>query len=405
MTRKAIGFFVLTALLTLPVFAEKVAMPPLDMPTAASNGFGGAHVAYTDNVFSLFVNPAAMVQVQQRSFFTLAPSLMSPQTTVGLTNSIIDLAQGSTEALGKMADTLSKQKGKIALGMELREFPLSFAWVANGFGFGLWNRTFVNANIVGTNLEANVYSDVMLPVGFAFKILNVDNQSLDAGVTLKPFARVRAYEQQTITSLIGNNSDFIDNVNVPVILGGGVDAGLMYRWGNWFRAGFTFNDIYTRGKVVYNINGEDNNTYYVPFTMNGGVAFDFKLLFLKFTLAADWRDIGNAFHQDDYLRRNYLLDLGAGLQVSIFDIINLRVGMSEMLPSCGVGFDLGPVKIDLAYYGREYGLEPGQLSTAIVELSFSIRPGAQKRDWPWTKRSVVGLFTGVEKVSSGSSGK
>ena len=388
----------LAVLLALPVFAEKTAMPQLAMPTAASNGFGGTHVAYTDNVFALLVNPAAMIRVQQRSFFTLAPSLMSPQTTIGLSSSIVDLAKGNTNALGSMADTLSKEKGKIALGMELREFPFSIAWVANGFGFGLWDRVFVNANIVGTNLEAHVYSDVMLPIGFAFKILNLEKHSIDAGFTFKPFARVRAWEMEKITNLIDDADDFIDRINIPLIVGGGVDAGLMYRWGNWFRLGFTFDDIFTRGKVVHNIAGEDKNNYYIPFTMNAGLAFDFKLAFLRLTLAADWRYLRNAFNQDDYMRRNSLLDLGAGVQLAFFDIIKLRVGMNEMLPACGVGFDLGPVEIDLAYYGREFGNEPGQLSTATVEFSLAIRPGAQKRNWPWTRRSIIGLFTGVEHI-------
>ena len=198
--------------------------------------------------------------------------------------------------------------------------------------------------------------------------------------------------------------DFIDSINIPLIVGGGFDMGLMYRLGNWFRAGFTFDDIYTRGKVVHNIVGVDKNKYYVPFTMNTGVAFDFKVLFLRFSLAADWRDIVNIFKQDDYMRRNTLLDLGVGFQFSMFDIIKLRIGMNEMLPACGVGFDLGPVEIDLAYYGKEFGNEPGQLSAAVVEFSIAIRPNAKKRDFPWTRRSLVGLFTGVEKVSGDDEG-
>ena len=400
MIKKGIICIFLAAVLVLPVFAEKTAMPGLDMPTAASNGFGGTHVAYTDNVFALLVNPAAIMQVQQRSFFTLAPVLFSPQTVFGITKPMASLAKGDTGALGEMADTLSKQKGKIALGMELREFPFSIAWVANGFGFGIWNRVFINANIVGTNLEAHVYSDFFIPIGFAFKILNLNRHSIDVGFSLKPFARARAWESEKITSLLDDADGFIDRINIPLIAGGGIDAGLIYRWGNWFRFGFTFDDIYTRGKVVYNITGNDKNKYYVPFTMNAGLAFDFKVLVFRFSLAADWRNIANIFKQDDYMRRNTLLDLGAGFQFSVFDMIKLRIGMNEMLPACGIGFDFGPVEIDMAYYGKEFGNEPGQLSAAVVEFSLAIRPGAKKRDFPWTRRSLIGLFTGVEKVSS-----
>ena len=395
MKRKTISLVFLILFLVFPVFAERVAMPALAMPTAASNGFGGTHVAYTDNVYSLLVNPAAMIRVQQRSFFNLAPSLLSPQTTVELSKSIVDLAKGDTDTLGSMANALSRQKGKIALGMELREFPLSFAWVANGFGVGLWNRVFVNANVIGTNVDADIYGDVMLPVGFAFKILALENHSVDAGVTVKPFARVRAKESERITNLMDNTSDFIDNINVPLILGGGFDLGFLYRWTGGLQAGLTFDDIFSRGTVIHDIKGNDPNSYYIPFTMNLGLSYGFNIAFLGVTVAADWHDITNAFNQDDYLNhRNVALDFGLGLQVSLFDIFLVRIGMNEMLPAFGIGFDLGPCKIDLAYYGREFGKEPGQLSVATFDLSIAIRPGAEKRDWPWTRRSLAGLFTG-----------
>ena len=395
--------FFITILITImmltafPVFAERVAMPAVSIPTAASNGFGGAHVAYTDNVFALLVNPAAIMQVQQWSFVTLAPSLFSPQGTFSLFAPIADFARGDSNALGRAANTLSEKRGRIPLGAELREFPFSFAWVTNGFGIGLWNRTFVNANIVGTNVEAHIFSDIMLPVGFAVSILSLENHTVDAGLTLKPFMRLRVQERQTILSLMTDGTDdFIDNMNVPLLLGGTFDMGLMYRWRPGLRAGLTFSDIYSHAAAAYNINGWDGNTYYIPFTINAGLAYEFSLHFFKFTLAADWRNITNIFNQDDYFRRNFTLDFGVGLQVAVFDIGYARIGMNEMLPSVGIGVDLGSFKIDMAYYGREFSNEPGQLSAAVVEMSVSFRPDAKKMHWPWAKRSLAGMIFGVE---------
>ena len=127
--------FVLFIVLVFPVFARDVAMPPLVIPTAASNGFGGTHVAYTDNVFALLVNPAAMIRVRQRSVFTFAPSIMNPQFLINSARYSTDVFSATTDddfaalgdALGKMADDLGRREGRIALGLELREFPLSFA--------------------------------------------------------------------------------------------------------------------------------------------------------------------------------------------------------------------------------------------------------------------------------------
>ena len=390
MKRTAVICAILALVLSFPAFAESVAMPQLVIPTAASNGFGGTHVAFTDNVFSLFVNPAAMMRAEQRSFFTLAPTFFNPERTVSLGSALTGLSTGDTSAFGDAADTLSKQKGRIALGLELREFPFSIAWVADGFGFGLWNRTFVNASIIGTTVRAEILEDFMLPIGFAFKILESSSHSLDAGITLKPFARLWAKEQEKIIALMDNDSDLIDRISIPVIAGGSFDLGLMYRWDIGLRAGFTFNDICSKGVVVSNLNDQvkDDNSYYFPFTMNLGLAYDIKLAFLGLTFAFDWRDISNAFNQDDYMRRNAMLDLGLGVQLSIFDKIKIRLGMNEMLPAVGLGFDLGACKIDLAYYGKEFGNEPGQLSTAMVDLSISIRPGAAKRNWPWAGNSI-----------------
>jgi hypothetical protein len=388
------------------IFAEDVAMPRVTVPTAQSSGMGGPHVAYTDNVFSLLINPAAMMRTEQRSFFAISPTLYSPQSTFGLIDTIESMVSGGgTSALGKAANIFSKQKGKINLGFALQEFPFSIAWVADGFGFGLWNRLFVNPAIIGTHLSFDVYGDVMLPVGFAFKILDTEAHSLDAGVTLKPFVRIRASEKLNLMDLMNNEADILSDFSVPLIMGAGFDLGFLYRWNTGFRAGITLDDIISRGTVAGMLAGTNsgNNSYYVPFSMNLGLAYDFKfgqiweaapdfLARSGLTVAFDWRDFTNLFQQDDYTKRNAALDMGMGLQLSFIDMIKLRMGINEMLPAFGLGFDFGPIEIDAAYYGKEFGLEPGQLSTAALDLTLAIRPGAQKRTWPWTRNSLVGLF-------------
>jgi hypothetical protein len=310
---------------------------------------------------------------------------------------------GNFAGLGEILNTLSEQKGKLALGVELREFPLSIAWVANGFGFGLWNRTFASINIRQLNAEAHVFEDIMLPIGLAFRILDMDGHTIDGGLSYKPFVRVRTSAEVGIFNLISGGEGLLDDITVPVIAGGSANLGFMYRWDAGLQAGLTFDDMFSFGKVVANLaEKEDPNSYYVPFSMNLGVAYDFKINrllesfpdFIGITLAFDWRNFTNVFNQSDYLEhRNYLLDFGLGLQVLLFDMIKISVGLNEMLPAFGLGLDLGPIKIDMAYYGKEFGFEPGQLSTAMLEFSFSIRPGADKREWPWTKRTIVGLFT------------
>jgi hypothetical protein len=246
----------------------------------------------------------------------------------------------------------------------------------------------------------------MLPIGLAFKILDVEGHAVDAGITLKQFARIMASEKiEVLQAIQGDSANIIDSMSVPLIMGTGFDIGFLYRWDTGFSAGLTFDDIVTRGVVAGNLQGDDPNSYYVPFSMNLGLAYDLRLG--RFwpeapgilsrsgvALVADWRDMTNIFQQDDYSKRNAALDFSVGLQLSVTELFKLRMGMNEMLPAVGMGFDFGPIEIDAAYYGKELGLEPGQLSTSALDLTLAIRPGAKKREWPWTRRSLVGLFSG-----------
>ena len=312
--------------------------------------------------------------------------------------------------LGDAADVLSKQKGKVLMGLELREFPFSISWVADGFGFGLWDYIFVNPNIIGTNIVLNAYADVILPVGFAFKILDTDSHTVDMGVTIKAFTRAMMQDNLSIMDMMDEGSDFLDEMSAPLVIGAGFDLGFLYRWDIGLSAGLTFDDIATGGPAVTDFIGDASGGYYVPFSMNLGLAYDFKLG--KFwpdlprffantgvTFAFDWHDVTNIFQQDDYMKRNAALDIAMGLQISMLDMIMVRLGMNEMLPACGIGFDFGPIEFDLAYYGKELGLEPGQRPVAAVDFTFAVRPGAKKRDWPWTRGSLAGLMQDMMKSS------
>ena len=412
-------FAIALLLCTALAFADNRTMERFAIPTARSNGMGGTHVAYTDNVFSLLVNPAAMMRVEQKSYFSFSGGLFNVETTSELVKMISSFANAISaddvtaemaKALGETADFLSKRSndGKISLGFDLREGLLSMAWVANGFGFAVWDRFFTNPNIIGEHIVMDAYADIILPFGFAFKILDTDAHSVDMGFTVKPFFRGLMSEKLNIWDLVGGNTDSFDSVSIPLIIGAGFDLGFMYRWDLGLSAGLTFCDIgNTRGNASTAIIGDASGTYSVPFSMNMGVAYDFRLgKFLQgipdfltnfgIMFAFDWHDFTNAFQQDDYTRRNSALDIGLGLQLTMFkdDLFKLRIGMNECLPSFGFGFDIGSLELDFAYYGKELGREPGQLPVAVMEVTLAIRPQAKKRDWPWTRYSAVGLIDG-----------
>ena len=394
-------------------FTQMNTMPHFEIPTARSSGMGGTHVAYTDNVFSLLVNPAAMMRVEQQSIIALSPALFNPETISGFVSLMRPVLTSSNDqsemrkAIGKAANIISEENGKLYLGMDVREFPLSIAWVSNGLGFGIWDRIYVNPNVIGTTLVLEACIDLITPVGVAFKILDTGHHNVDAGIVIKPFLRAMASERMAILSMIIDEDSF--DFSVPMLIGAGFDIGFMYRWKLGLSAGLTFSDIgNTTGKIVKDFTSDASGSYKVPFSLNWGVAYDFRVGnfwetapdFLKnfgVTAAFDWKDFNNAFKQDDYTRKNAALGIGAGIQLAMGknDLFKFRVGMNECLPSFGFGLDIGSLEMDFAYYGKELGREPGQMSVAVLELTFAVRPQVKKHKWPWTRNSVVGLITGL----------
>jgi hypothetical protein len=404
--------FVLILCCAGAVFAEETrkAMPRFEIPTARSNSFGGSHIAFTDDVFSLLVNPAAAMRVRQRSAFALSPTLASPQRTIGLISKISDGDMtGALESINN-----EDNPGKFAFGLSLNELPLSIAWVADGFGFGIWDRIHVDVDINGTTAEAVMLADLIIPIGFAFKILDTDAHDVDMGVTLKIFGRGYGETQVTVAEAVDSPDKITDDLGMPVIVGGGLDIGFLYRWNIGLSAGITLDDVFTHGAEIIRIgNGEPESGYYVPFSLNLGVAYDFKIGSLwknapgfiarsGITAAFDWHNFDLVFvTENPYLKRHPALGIGIGLQLNLADILKLRIGMNELLPAFGIGFDLGALEIDVAYYGKELGLDPGQMPVAMLDLTFAIRPGAKARNWPWARTSIVEVIDRQVKKSKG----
>jgi hypothetical protein len=404
---------IITAILILcsaAAFAEdkRTETPRLEIPSAQTSGFGGSHIAFTDNVSALLVNPAAIIRVRERSFFAPSLTLISPQKTIGLLGKMKDGDMGS--ALESLDNP--NNPGKIPFGMAVNGLPVTAAWVADGFGFGVWNRFAANVNVIGTNAEALVLFDLIIPVGFAFKILDTDAHDVDAGIALKLFGRGYGRKIVNIMEVIDDAGLLMDDLGAPVILGAGLDLGFIYRWDTGLSAGITLDDIFNHGGAVGYVggNGEaDKDGYYVPFSWNLGLAYDLKvgnfwkgapgfLARTGVTFAFDWRNFDLLFETENpYLKRNPALNIGLGLQFTFADVFKLRLGMNEMLPAVGLGFDMGSFEFDISYYGREMGLEPGQMPSAALDLTIAIRPEAKARDWPWTRSSLVTVIGGMVK--------
>lgn len=391
----------------LAVFAEDIEMLPVVIPTARNNGMGGDHVAYTDNVYALLVNPAAILQVRQNGMGAFSASLIDPVKTFNTLTSLGDMIwgvfNGDMGAFAKLLEIYTKKGGK-PLGFDLREFPLSFAWVSNGLGVGIWNRIFIDQTAVGSQTQHNLYCDVVLPISVAFPIVGTDSHSLDIGITLKPFARIIVQgelDEPTLTSDDLDPASF-DTHSIPLIAGTGIDAGLLYRWDKGFSAGFTVNDIITRGRTINTLRGDSDNDYHIPMTMNLGVAYELKIGtffptvpdFLGntgITVAADWRDILAVFWQDNTFKyQNIWQKINAGIEVTLLDMIMVRCGISNLQFVAGAGINIASFQIDASYSTKEFRNKSEHFTAPVLELTFCYRPRAKESNWFWAQNPLIG---------------
>jgi len=390
-------------LCSVTVFPQDKEMPPFQIPTARTSGMGGSYTAYTDTVFALLVNPAAIMRVGQKSTFGFSPAVLNPKRAYEVGSSLVDIASAAFKGdFDDLPDILGMFKGGVddaPVGFDLREFPLGFAWVSNGLGVGLWSRVFVEPDYVGSQKQLKLYGDALLPVGFAFRFLETNTQSIDLGITVKAFARIIAQGELDEDILSDDGLDSFDSWSIPIVAGTGFDVGFMYRWDIGLNVGFTATDIFTRGRTVHVLRGdEDDYIYYVPLTMNFGIAYDFKIGNFSPTAPGWLADTGIAFavnlddaarvFQPGYDPQDLLMDIRAGLQLSLFNLLVVSGGYREKLPTVGIGVNLGSMQIDVAYYEKRFTNDKVG-SIPMVELTVAVRPKVKEIEWSWTRRAII----------------
>jgi hypothetical protein len=408
--KKIITLFLVLLCFSVVLFGEEIRMAPLGFPSTASNGMGGPHTAYTSDIYALFVNPAALQWANQTSVFELSGAFTGPLNKFArsgvnpfsLLSSMQDNSgekSGISNPFGPLLDIVDG--GKLPLGTDLRG-PVSAGYTANGLGFGFFSRAFVDAQIIGTDVDASFYGDFMLPFGMSFNILKIQDHELAAGFVLKPFVRVLADLELSALDLV-NNSDFLTDTPIPLIGGLGNDLGLMYRFKRDLALGLTLGDVYTFGIKMGSINGVPSDAVYrVPLSLNLGAAYTFRLASVWKTAPkvlqsayiagmADWSSMNNIFTWNDRIHRNPILDLGLGAEFGFFNFLKFRLGLHEMLPMIGLGLEPRLFKFNIALYGKELGNEPGINSTMGLDISMAFRLDTKKKNWPWSKPLISNI--------------
>jgi hypothetical protein len=360
----------ITALLCIAVsvFAGDPVKPFL-LPSARNNALGGPHVAYTNDLNSLFINPAALRTTKQLGIIDLNIS------TTGDIFRILPIITDAGDGMDfkPIGDFAEKSGGKLPFGFDLR-FPLAAGYINNGIGFGLFDRAYADIQITGTNVDVEANGDLVLTGGYARRF-DIYGQTFDAGAVAKFVFRENASVSDTILSLANSTDNLTDKISENRIFGGGINLGVTYyALDDKLKAALVWNDVVSP-VYVNNISGPgESYLTLIDSKMNIGASYSIlELDFVKLSAMADYRDIFNLFKQDDYRSRNPWLNIGIGAEAKFFNIVSVRVGMTDMLPAVGLGIDAKICQIETAIYGIEKSHEPGLVSTYGFDIGLLFR--------------------------------
>jgi hypothetical protein len=355
-----------------PVFAADPAdIAPFPMTSARNYSLGGPHTAYTRDITALAINPAALKTINKQ--FHIAEIGIGTHGRVGALIPIISAAMsGSFDEFDSstIGGLTSNSDGKIPLGFEMRG-PLSIGYMNQGYGFGLYDRIYLDTQFIGTTLRLNTNADILLNGGYAYRILDKEPHALDIGVGAKVFLRYTFGVNGSVLDMVNDAGTLAEDSPLGLIAGGGFDLGVLYHVGEQLSFGLTCNDVFAMGFINYlGKSNDSSNIGFIKPQVNFGTAYTFPAWkHVTLSLMLDYRDLVNIF-TNDYTTRNPILNLGFGAEAQIIRFIYARIGVNDMLPAVGIGFDIKVFKINAAIYGKELSNEPGGLSTHALDISF-----------------------------------
>jgi hypothetical protein len=255
--------------------------------------------------------------------------------------------------------------------------------VDNGWGWGVFDRVYMDMKLAGSTISLGVYGDLMFNMGYAYRVLNMGVHTLDVGGAGKVFGRVSLDSGRLKILDLAND---VDNITEKLkdsflTLGGGIDIGAQYRLLNNLTAGLVVTDLFSLGYAaplaVPGLEEAGSGKGYLGYIspkINIGVSYKvFENYLLTWAFMADYRDIINLFRQNKYESVNGFLNLSLGTEVILLNMFSFRAGVNQMLPALGIGIDAKVLQIEAAIYGKELGNEPGKFSAYALDLGILFR--------------------------------
>lgn len=374
--KKRLSCFLLLCTALISLYAQ--GLERFDIPRASAGALGGPHVAHDSGFAALFSNPAGLVDADIE--FSVSEITIRSTGPIFSIASLVSQTIGG-EDFGTLLASADVQRLLLNLYARLSIVgPISFGYVGEGLGFGLYNVTELITQTSGIGgFEARLGQRIVLRGGYGLEIPlpRAPRSELFTGISVKSFIRGDVVLSSTLLGLpsfAGSlGGDALRNSPFELSTGIGIGIGARYSWNDLVAAGLVLDNLYTPVALLPYasfIDFLDASTpaptaeyNALPQELTVGVAYTPTIPVVDryvqdVTFSLDYRDALD-FWFDPENAKNSFLKFGFGLQFTLLEILDIRAGLSEGLFAAGVGLDLSVVEVNAAMYGTELSSEPG----------------------------------------------
>lgn len=389
--RKAVLVITMILATISPLSAQLAIEEAPVIQSGRTAAIGGPHVAIADDLTTLFLNPAG--------FRAAGPQMSLSEITLGLTGPIFSIYDFIMQVMGGADITtllLDDDVQDLFHGLYAASAltgPLAFGYVGDGLGFGIFNTTDITftSEDITRDAKAAFVERLSFQGGYAFRIPIPEEagMTLDLGLMLKTYVQgelVVSNEFLSVMGLLENPSlDTLLQTDFDLVVGAGMDLGIRYSIADIITFGivgrnlptFTMRSSFASLDSFMSGGAADPEYGYVPIDLSAGLMFSpglgfFDRFFSNLKIYLDYGDILDFVTHPD-TASNPFLHIGAGVELTLLEILALRGGFYDGYFSAGLGLNLTFVRMDLSVFGRELSGEPGLRPAYNVMLGLLFR--------------------------------
>ncbi len=372
-------------------FARDVLDDEIYVPSARSYAIGGKHAAVTTDLSTLFNNPAG--------FQKAGPEMSLAEVTFRIGGPIFDIA-------GVVASGIGGGTGDLLTSPDVQDLlqglyasidilgPVAFGYIGGGLGFGFFNNSEIElVNSSPLTIGSTVSEELILCGGYSFRIpLSAAGRStLDLGLLMKGSLKGKVtleksfLEFPTLISNLGTDTLLVEPFQFISAIG--IDLGALYSFNDRLSVGLVGRDVFTPALIstystvnafLENTETPSKSNAVLPLDLSLGVLYSPRIgklerIFTNLNFMLDYSDIFDFLIQPENAT-NPLLHIGFGSELTLLEILSVRVGLNEGLFSAGLGLDLTFFTLNAAMFGSENTSEPGlkPVYNVILGLEFRI---------------------------------